>query len=154
MPQPRKKTLVDATKSEVAVASSWLRDNAGVQLYRHSEEMLALPDAVVTHLPTIQSALYVKKAGVHIGKVVRNEFLPAHALALSRLCSDQVLRISLKREKALQYLRKEEVTIASEKKGWALVDYENQHLGWVKLLGNRANNYYPKEWRILKSGND
>ena len=154
MRQPGKTKLAPATKSEISVAGLWLSADAHLQLWRHSDELLALPASVNAQLPIIQSALYVKKAGVHIGKVVRNEFLPAHALALSGLCSDQLLRISLKRDEALQYLRKEEVTIQSKEKGWALVDYEGQHLGWIKLLGNRANNYYPKEWRILKSGND
>ncbi|MFY7840347.1 MAG: methyltransferase RsmF C-terminal domain-like protein [Lacibacter sp.] len=34
-------------------------------------------------------------------------------------------------------------------KGWALATYNGFGLGWMKLLGNRMNNYYPKEWRIL-----
>ena len=38
-------------------------------------------------------------------------------------------------------------------RGWAIVQYEGMNLGWIKLLGNRTNNYYPREWRILKSGN-
>jgi NOL1/NOP2/fmu family ribosome biogenesis protein len=62
--------------------------------------------------------------------------------------------ISLKKEEALQYLRKEEVTISTPHRGWALVEYDGFRLGWVKVLGNRTNNYYPKEWRILKRGNE
>jgi NOL1/NOP2/fmu family ribosome biogenesis protein len=30
------------------------------------------------------------------------------------------------------------------------VQYENRNLGWIKVLPQRSNNYYPKEWRILK----
>ena len=26
--------------------------------------------------------------------------------------------------------------------------YQNEPLGWIKHLGNRFNNLYPKEWRI------
>ena len=61
---------------------------------------------------------------------------------------------SLKRNDALQYLRKEEVTIDTDKKGWAVVSYNGHNLGWIKLLGNLINNYYPKEWRVLKSENN
>ncbi|WP_332911045.1 methyltransferase RsmF C-terminal domain-like protein [Algoriphagus boritolerans] len=32
--------------------------------------------------------------------------------------------------------------------GWVLLTYQNLPLGWVKNLGNRVNNYFPKEWRI------
>ncbi|TAJ53096.1 MAG: hypothetical protein EPO58_10940, partial [Chitinophagaceae bacterium] len=28
--------------------------------------------------------------------------------------------------------------------------FEELPLGWVKVLPNRVNNYYPAEWRILK----
>ena len=102
----------------------------------------------------VHSNLYIKKAGVPVGKLVRNELLPAHELALSNIVNGGLLTISLKKDDALQYLRKEEVTIKEDRRGWALVRYQDQNLGWVKLLGNRINNYYPKEWRILKSGID
>ena len=35
-------------------------------------------------------------------------------------------------------------------KGWRVVTYQGQRLGWVKLLEKRMNNYYPKSWRIRK----
>jgi NOL1/NOP2/fmu family ribosome biogenesis protein len=34
--------------------------------------------------------------------------------------------------------------------GWGLVSYKNFSLGWINVLPNRINNYYPKELRILK----
>ena len=37
-----------------------------------------------------------------------------------------------------------------ENKGWQLVTYVNRPLGWINVLPNRVNNYYPKEMRILK----
>jgi len=53
------------------------------------------------------------------------------------------------KETALQYLRKQEINIEVAKKGWTLLSYKQQPLGWIKVLPNRINNYYPKEWRIL-----
>jgi NOL1/NOP2/fmu family ribosome biogenesis protein len=35
-------------------------------------------------------------------------------------------------------------------KGWALVTYHGHGIGWVKVLQGRINNYYPKNWRVLK----
>ena len=32
-----------------------------------------------------------------------------------------------------------------------LVCYEGSPLGWAKVLDNRANNYFPKGWKILKA---
>jgi NOL1/NOP2/fmu family ribosome biogenesis protein len=54
----------------------------------------------------------------------------------------------------LQYLRRQEVKIDTQHRGWLLVKYQGVNLGWVKALGSRINNYYPKEWRILKSENN
>ena len=33
-------------------------------------------------------------------------------------------------------------------RGYVLVTYKNHPLGFVKNIGNRANNLYPQEWRI------
>ena len=59
--------------------------------------------------------------------------------------------MELKKEDALQYLRREEVKLDGNLRGWVLATYKNLPLGWMKVLPNRINNYYPKEWRILKS---
>jgi NOL1/NOP2/fmu family ribosome biogenesis protein len=73
--------------------------------------------------------------------------------------SNEVVAISLNQEQAIQYLRKEEVPFTGlgltegNKKVipcWALVQFGGVNLGWIKILQNRINNYYPKEWRILK----
>jgi len=33
-------------------------------------------------------------------------------------------------------------------RGYVLISFKGQPLGWVKNLGNRTNNLYPQEWRI------
>jgi NOL1/NOP2/fmu family ribosome biogenesis protein len=43
---------------------------------------------------------------------------------------------------------------AGFEKGWQAVSYKGFPLGWINGLGNRVNNYYPKELRILKQQND
>ncbi len=81
--------------------------------------------------------------------------------------SDELVAVSLNHEQAIQYLRREEVQIINGKQlgdqneraintnlvikpGWALVQYEGVNIGRIKILQHRINNYYPKEWRILK----
>jgi NOL1/NOP2/fmu family ribosome biogenesis protein len=51
-------------------------------------------------------------------------------------------------ETALRYLRREDVLPEGLPSGWGLVSYRNLPLGWVKRINNRANNYWPKEWRL------
>ena len=50
---------------------------------------------------------------------------------------------------ALDYLRKKDIAIAVAQKGWATINYAGHALGLIKILPGRANNYYPKELRIL-----
>lgn len=152
-PKSKRSKPSKATAAERAVIAPWLKEEAMVNFYKNADDIYAFPFALEEELLTIQSNLYIKKAGVPAGKIVRGELLPAHELALSRLLNENLLTISLKKEQALQYLRKEEVTLNADGRGWALVQFEKQNLGWIKMLGNRINNYYPKEWRILKSAN-
>lgn len=57
--------------------------------------------------------------------------------------------VELDPETALQYLRHQAILLPSEApKGYVVVTFKNIPLGFVKNLGNRANNLYPSEWRI------
>lgn len=50
---------------------------------------------------------------------------------------------------ALDYLRHNAITLpAGSPAGVTVLTYKGFPLGFVKNLGNRANNMYPKEWRI------
>ena len=79
-----------------------------------------------------------------------NELVPDHELALSiYINKDNVLQTELNYERAIQYLRRENIELPSTGKGWSVMTFEQQALGWAKLLPNRVNNYFPKELRIL-----
>lgn len=58
-------------------------------------------------------------------------------------------RCSVSLEDALNYLRGNSIVLPSDMpKGIVAVCYQGFILGTVKNIGNRANNHYPKEWRI------
>lgn len=64
---------------------------------------------------------------------------------------DKYPRVGLSREQALAYLRREALALSeSTPRGHVVVEYKGLPLGFVKNIGTRANNLYPKEWRILK----
>ena len=51
---------------------------------------------------------------------------------------------------ALSYLRRESITLSPDlPKGYVVVTYKGLPLGLAKNIGSRANNLYPKGWRIL-----
>ena len=58
-------------------------------------------------------------------------------------------QINLSYEQAIQYLRREAIVLPSETpRGIVVVAFEGHPLGLAKNIGTRANNLYPKEWRI------
>jgi NOL1/NOP2/fmu family ribosome biogenesis protein len=87
---------------------------------------------------------------VALGQWMRTGLIPDPALALSLLISPDIPRLDLRREQALSYVRKDDLRLEDAPKGWVLVTYEGHGLGWVKVLEGRINNYYPKQWRVLK----
>lgn len=58
-------------------------------------------------------------------------------------------RVDLSLADAVRYLQREALTLpSSAPRGIVQVCFHGQRLGLVKNLGTRANNLYPKEWRI------
>lgn len=150
-PASRKKTVPEKlSRVEEARVREWVRPDEAVAFFRHQEQINALPESLIAELPLLQSACYLKRAGVPMGKLSAKELIPEHDLAVSTLINRSLPVIALSREQALLYLRKEEVHPEGAAPGWSLVAYEGLNLGWIKVLPRRSNNYYPKEWRILK----
>lgn len=119
-----------------------------------TDRMVTAPDGdlyqspfSVQELNTLATNLYVLQPGVHIGKIVRDELIPDHALALAQDVAWPSLPIELDLQQANSYLRGETIVVHSAS-GWHRVAFEACVLGWVKVIGNRVNNYYPKEWRV------
>lgn len=98
----------------------------------------------------IKSTLKVLHAGVTVAELKGKDCIPDHSLAMStRRCEDCFPVANLTYEQAIAYLRKEAVVLdAGVPRGYVLVAYQDVPLGFVKNIGNRANNLYPQEWRI------
>ena len=93
----------------------------------------------------------VIQSGVSVGEVKGRDLVPAHALALCPvLLRDSAFAVEdISYEQAIAYLRKEAIVLpAAVARGFVLLTYRGVPLGFVKNIGNRANNLYPQEWRI------
>ena len=76
---------------------------------------------------------------------VKDAALKAMSDALDRAVFHEV---ELTRRQALDYLHCDALRLDDTTRGIVLVTYNGVPLGFVKNLGNRANNMYPQEWRI------
>jgi 16S rRNA C967 or C1407 C5-methylase (RsmB/RsmF family)/NOL1/NOP2/fmu family ribosome biogenesis protein len=92
--------------------------------------------------------LNIRYFGVELGKSNKSQFIPNHEWAVSIFEKKGFENFELDKDQALAYLRKEDIMPEDLPEGWLLVRYLNIPLGWIKNLGNRVNNYYPKDWRI------
>jgi len=96
----------------------------------------------------IAQHLNLRYMGIALGEMNHNQWIPSHEWAMSILPKEGIHTAEVTLEQAIQFLRKENLPIELPSISWVLITYQKQPLGWVKNLGNRINNYYPKEWRI------
>lgn len=112
--------------------------------------VLAVPSFLSEDYRYLSQQLNVMHAGINIGEWKGKDFVPHCSLALSvAFNKTAVPGVVVDRKQAIAFLRRESLTLPSDcSLGWVLILYENQPLGWVKNIGQRANNYWPVEWRI------
>lgn len=144
-------TLEKPSKQELAIIEKNIFSNPNSFYFKHNDSIRTFPALWQKQLQILANSLYIKKAGIEIGAVKGKDLIPSHELAMSNLSLQNVTYFNLNKTQALQYLSKKEVIIDTHFEGWALLKYEDLALGWVKLLKNRMNNYYPMEWRILNT---
>ena len=127
--------------------NNWLQAGS-FQYFPVGEGIHALPPGLMNDFLLLKNVLYLKKAGIRIGKPGENDWIPDHELALAEILNDKPSRLDLDKSDALSFLRGESFEKGAGEKGWHLVCYQGYGLGWVKMLDKRINNYYPKSWRI------
>ncbi len=142
------------TKNKVTVPDclrAWIDSTDDFEFRRNSEgEWIVFPSEHIQLLHKIESCTSVIHAGLPLAVEKGKDMIPSHALALSRILNREAFpSVELDERQALDYLRKEAVTLpAGIPRGYVLASYAGMPLGFMKNLGNRSNNLYPSFWRI------
>lgn len=131
---------VDSLTSFLNVQDKWILEQGDFRI--------AISSIHKSHLEFLHSQIKLVKKGILVGKMIRNELIPDHELAMSPECIYNN-RIELTLKQAIDFLKKNEFVTEVHQKGWYLVTYKGHPLGWIKHLGKRINNYYPSNYRIL-----
>lgn len=117
--------------------------------YLWNDKWFAFPSCLYSQLQIIRSELNIVSEGICLGEFKGKDFVPGQSLALSNfLNKDAFITLEVDWKTAVLYLRKETLVLTDMPKGYILLTYQNIPLGFVKNIGNRANNLYPQEWRI------
>jgi 16S rRNA C967 or C1407 C5-methylase (RsmB/RsmF family)/NOL1/NOP2/fmu family ribosome biogenesis protein len=143
----QKPTRLD--KAHEKQLSEWI-DNGSYSYIPVGEGIHVLPSCLEHDFEILKKVLYLKKAGVRIGKAGVQDWIPDHELALANILKPEGAHLVVEKPDAIRFLKGESPEISIPGKGWRVLIYQGQRLGWVKLLEKRMNNYYPKSWRIRK----
>ena len=139
-------------KSEMAEYAPLLQNPEEYCFVEKECSITALPHMHADTLLLLAEKLRVVSLGIEIGKKKGCDFIPSHALAMStHLNPDAFCRYETAYEQAIAYLRGDAFVPGQLPSGFVLLGYKNEPLGFVKNLGNRINNLYPREWRIRSS---
>lgn len=101
--------------------------------------------ATLNKIKTILNPIYY---GIELGELKGKDFIPSQALATYHKKLHSFSEIEVSEEEALNFLRGNTPNVSFDNKGFYLIKYRGFGLGWLKNIGTRANNYYPKPWRI------
>jgi 16S rRNA C967 or C1407 C5-methylase (RsmB/RsmF family)/NOL1/NOP2/fmu family ribosome biogenesis protein len=148
-PRSPKRKLELPSKSQAEIAGRYLKDPGNFSLMIWQDDILAIRKSLLERVIRLQQELYIRKAGINMGSIGREELIPSHELVVSTIYSGVFGAIMVDESTALDYLRRKDIRLDTTIRGWAVLVYEGTILGLVKILPNRVNNYYPKEWRIL-----
>ncbi|MAN87003.1 MAG: tRNA/rRNA cytosine-C5-methylase [Algoriphagus sp.] len=118
------------------------------QYYQLNDSYFRIESTWKAYFEKISQHLSIRYFGVELGKKQKNDWIPSAEWALSTLPKNGFNLLNVNLAQALDFLRKKDLEINEFPLGWVLICYQDLPLGWIKNLGGRSNNYYPKEWRI------
>lgn len=138
-----------AKREAVPDVARWL-DGDGYELRADGDRVIALPATHAQLIKELGRKLNIIYAGIEAGTVKGRDVVPSQAIALSTaLRRDAFTAVDVDYNTALLYLSRQAVTLPDgTPKGIVLLTYAGRRLGFVKNLGNRANNLYPAAWAI------
>ncbi|MEH0157944.1 hypothetical protein V6R21_27990 [Limibacter armeniacum] len=142
------------SKKEAEQVGKWLKNPEEFDFaVKGTEHIFAIPKHATKDFKNLNTILKLTNPGVYMGKInaKSGKLIPTHDLAVNTIISDKVPSFELDYEQAISYLRKQDFPLdTGSVKDWTIVKYEGVALGFIKVLPNRINNYYPMDLRLRK----
>ncbi|HRT78853.1 MAG TPA: rRNA cytosine-C5-methyltransferase, partial [Paludibacteraceae bacterium] len=136
----------DKIKSDVGIK---LLEPEKWNLLMENNRLRAVSKARQKEIAIIENNLKCLLSGIYLGDYKNSDFIPSAHSALSKETDLKAVEtVEIDYTTAVRYLKKENIQVESDKKGFLLLLYKGVPLGWVKNIGQRCNNLYPQEWRI------
>ncbi|MDE7118467.1 MAG: hypothetical protein K2O61_07490 [Bacteroidaceae bacterium] len=133
-----------------AELKGWLTNGEAFTIAEDKEVFRAFPTIHTDLYQLAKSTLKVVSAGIALASMKGKNLQPSHSLAMSNSLNTTAFpTLDVEKQQAITYLRTEALQLPPDTpRGYVLLTYQGHPLGFVKNIGNRANNLYPSEWRI------
>jgi NOL1/NOP2/fmu family ribosome biogenesis protein len=136
----------------LGAAKDWVMNAQDEFFFLHGQHLRMMPSSQKHNLQVVLERLHILQAGTGVGEIMKNRIVPDHALALSVKRNKTLIHgIPLDRKQALDYLRKNPLSLSGLEAGFHVVVYEGLGLGWVNILPGRINNLFPSSRRVRMS---
>ena len=143
---------MEPTRADIAEVSRWVDDASQHTFRLVGDTIYAYNSAVIEAVTALASSLNVIYSGVAMGQIFKGKLKPEHPLALYVARRGGVVpEVEIDEEQALSYLRRHDIAATPFEEGINIVKYRGIAIGFVKRIGARCNNMYPKEQRIIKN---
>ncbi|RYY54292.1 MAG: Fmu (Sun) domain protein, partial [Chitinophagaceae bacterium] len=124
-----RKKAAGLTANETDRISRWI-DPTAFELIRHEQTIYAWPQAHAFEMNLLLNNLRVIYSGILLGELKHDKLVPDHALAMSTLASPSIPVAELGFDGAIRFLQRKDITPPDNTKGWALMAYRAQPIGW------------------------
>ena len=148
-PKVRKAKLTAPAKALVPELQHWLLDGQHWDILQEGSLLVAYPKEWIQEVQLLHEQLRVIYGGIQLAEPKGKSLIPQPALALSTYLNPTAFpaaEVSL--QTALEFLHKADIMPEGAPDGWVLVCYRGTGLGWLKMMKNRSNNYWPTYWRL------
>ena len=147
----RRQIIAPVDKRTAEELQRWVNNPAAMRFFAAGEMLYGCSKEHYADIETLSGVASVIYSGVAMGQVFKGKLKPDGALALYVGLNRDVVAVSeVAAERALEFLRKQDMSVEGFAEGINLVVHNGQALGFVKRIGGRVNNMYPNQLRILK----
>ena len=150
-PKARRRVFAPVDKRDASELGCWVDDASKMTFRLVGDVVYGYHGDVVDDVTRLSESLSVVYSGVAMGQLFKGRLKPEHPLALYVGRNETVVRVvDVSEEDAVNYLRKQDIAAEQFEEGVNVVSYRGVAIGFIKRIGARCNNMYPKDLRIQK----
>ena len=117
-----------------------------------NDKVLLFNNDSEAHYNKLSSVASIDNFGFHWAEIKGKDYIPLPLAAYAKTyVAPDFNTTEIDYQAALKLLRKEDPGHTLPR-GFHLLSYKKVPLGWIKSIGNRNNNLYPSNFRLIKSG--